>query len=61
MDESIDLIGGLLGHVYKYGPLNHVQMLNMSKNIYSWNTCIGQIRKLAKQAKKNFGKPKLCF
>ena len=28
-NESIDLIGVLLGHIYKYDPFKYVKMLNM--------------------------------
>ena len=64
MDECIHLIGRFLDHFYKYDPLKHVQMLNMSKRAFycsnSW-TCMVQVPvlgKLCSPAKKNFGKPK---
>ena len=36
MEEYIHLIDGLIGYVYTYDPLQHVQMLNMSNGA----TCI---------------------
>ena len=45
MDEYIRMIGGLLGHVYKYDPLKYIQMLNMSNVLFGSNgwTYIRQI------------------
>ena len=39
IDESIHLIGGLLGHVYKYDTLKHVQMLTMSNEWLGLHLC----------------------
>ena len=58
----------LLGHVYKYDPLEHVQMWNMSNkwlvlfqwlNMFGSSNCIRQIRHISQSSQKNFGKPRL--
>ena len=73
MDECIPLIGGLLGHVYKYDPLKHVQMLNMSNEwlvlFQYWTYMVQvpvavfmQIMQITQISQiDNFGKPKMVI
>ena len=55
MDEYIHLIGGFLGHVYKYDPVKRVQMFQ-GLSMYGSSSCIGQIRQISQFSQKEFRK-----
>ena len=67
MDECVHLIAGLLGHIYKYDPPKHVQMLNMSNgrlvlfqwlNVYDSST---RIRQISHPSEKDISEHLNCF